>query len=272
MKKFFSCFIVIIQYLLIYFGSSILASILFSIYYSATISANQHNISLHDYIYKNPIPLTLLTSIIALVFFIMMIIAKYKNVTHYLCIKKIKFNNGAICILLALAVSFISLAGVNMLINYFPDYKKVSDTINSSFSSLMGIVSIIVLLPIFEEIFFRGIIFNELRTRINVIAALIIQALIFALFHGNIIQGIYTFILGLVLGIALLWTESIWSNIIIHISYNFFGTFFLPIIIYYTGSPLIFYLSFGTILTFFGIYLFYKNTDKPHIKSRHFNF
>nr|WP_279386590.1 CPBP family intramembrane metalloprotease [Clostridium sporogenes] len=39
----------------------------------------------------------------------------------------------------------------------------------------------------------------------------------FALFHGNILQGMYAFILGIILCILYLKTGSIWSNILCHI-------------------------------------------------------
>ncbi|HEY9062510.1 MAG TPA: type II CAAX endopeptidase family protein [Pseudobacteroides sp.] len=83
---------------------------------------------------------------------------------------------------------------------------------------VMGIVT-----PIFEEFFFRGIIYNELRKNLPVVVALIIQAVIFAAFHGNIIQAIYTIILGVLLALIYNWYKSILSPIIFHLGFNISG-------------------------------------------------
>ena len=41
--------------------------------------------------------------------------------------------------------------------------------------------------------------------------------------HGNIVQGIYTFILGLVLGIIYIYTNSLYGSMLMHIIYNLLG-------------------------------------------------
>jgi membrane protease YdiL (CAAX protease family) len=133
--------------------------------------------------------------------------------------------------------------------------------------NVVGILLAVILIPIFEEIFFRGIIFNELRNRINPTASIIISSLIFALFHGNILQGIYTFMLGVLLSLVYTWTRSIWSIITMHITYNFLGTIVVPIIIYYTEFFTVGYLIIGGALTTALSYLMYKRTKYMHYEE-----
>ena len=106
----------------------------------------------------------------------------------------------------------------------FPSYNEVAKTISSSTDSIFSLISIIVLIPICEEIVFRGVIFGYLKKRYNLIVSLIIQALAFGFMHGNIVQGIYTFILGLVLGIIYIYTNSLYGSMLMHIIYNLLGS------------------------------------------------
>ncbi len=79
--------------------------------------------------------------------------------------------------------------------------------------------------PIFEELLFRGLIFGELSKAMPVFLANIIQALLFALMHANVIQGVYTFILAFMLGMVLYKTRCIYIPIIMHIVFNMLSSF-----------------------------------------------
>ena len=115
-----------------------------------------------------------------------------------------------------------------------------------------------------EEIIFRGCIFGILKRNINITAALIIQALVFAIIHENIVQSSYVFFLGLILGFTFIYTGSLLGNIICHIIFNLLGMMLLPLLasIYY--SPII-YIIIGVMLIIFSLYL-YKKEQKNIIK------
>lgn len=70
-----------------------------------------------------------------------------------------------------------------------------------------------------EEIVFRGIMMQSLR-RYGDIFALVASALIFGIFHLNLIQMPYAFILGLFIGYFVMRTGSLWVGIIIHFINN----------------------------------------------------
>ena len=50
--------------------------------------------------------------------------------------------------------------------------------------------------------------------------AVLVQALIFGIMHLNLVQGIYTFILGIVLALIYMYSDSILGNITVHIIFN----------------------------------------------------
>ena len=53
----------------------------------------------------------------------------------------------------------------------------------------------------------------------------IIQALLFALYHGNVYQGTYAFIIGLIFGYIFILTGSALPGMVAHSSVNLFGLF-----------------------------------------------
>lgn len=59
---------------------------------------------------------------------------------------------------------------------------------------LYGIVS-----PIAEEIVFRGILYNRMKKALPVTGALMLSALLFGLYHGNVVQALYGFLMGMLI-------------------------------------------------------------------------
>ena len=62
---------------------------------------------------------------------------------------------------------------------------------------ILSIIVIALLPAIFEELLFRGVIFNSFNKKWGPFIAAIVSALIFGIYHMNWIQGINAFILGL---------------------------------------------------------------------------
>ena len=96
-----------------------------------------------------------------------------------------------------------------------PEY-EVPETI----PGIIIYVITLTLAPAFiEEIIFRGIVMQSLR-RFGDMFALVASALIFGIFHLNLIQMPYAFILGLCIGYLVMRTGSLWVGIIIHLINN----------------------------------------------------
>ena len=80
-------------------------------------------------------------------------------------------------------------------------------------------LSLTVLPAFIEEIIFRGIVMQSLR-RFGDIFALVASSLIFGIFHLNLIQMPYAFILGLCIGYFVMRTGSLWVAVAIHLVNN----------------------------------------------------
>lgn len=90
--------------------------------------------------------------------------------------------------------------------------------------SFLMILYVVFLGPVGEELIFRGVTMRCARQIFPFWAANLMQALLFGIFHMNVIQGSYAFVLGIILGIVCEKLGSIYYSIFLHICFNFFGT------------------------------------------------
>ena len=76
--------------------------------------------------------------------------------------------------------------------------------------------------PFFEELFFRKIAIDHLNMYGEKLA-IVVSAVLFGLFHGNISQAIYASLLGLILGYVYTRTGNLKYSFILHALLNFFN-------------------------------------------------
>lgn len=74
--------------------------------------------------------------------------------------------------------------------------------------------------PLVEELLFRGVLFEELRKEISLKVTIFLTALVFGIYHFNILQSSNAFFLGLVLAYVYYKTRSIKASIIVHATNN----------------------------------------------------
>ena len=87
-----------------------------------------------------------------------------------------------------------------------------------------------VLIPIIEELLFRGIIMGEFLATMKADAAVFLAALIFGTMHMQPVQIGYAFVCGLILGYVYLYSNSLLLSIALHIIFNLLGGI-LPILL-----------------------------------------
>jgi len=122
---------------------------------------------------------------------------------------------------------FISIA-MGVLIVFNPLIVSISlfsqDQVNNIVTSIADkpvdvfvFLNLVVFIPIFEELLFRGLILSGLKNSYNIIIALIISSVIFGLFHVDILGA---FIFGLWLGWIYLKTNNILLCVLVHSACN----------------------------------------------------
>ena len=102
----------------------------------------------------------------------------------------------------------------------FAEYDKLVSNVVGVTSSGAMLLAVLVLAPIAEEILFRGLILGYLRSSMYAPLAILLQGLLFGVYHGNMIQGIYAFVLGSVLGLIAYRFDSVIPGIIFHMALN----------------------------------------------------
>lgn len=108
------------------------------------------------------------------------------------------------------------------------DYSEVESTMGAE--SVVAVISLVVMAPLAEEVFFRGVALEFARRGVRSwMAANVLQALLFGIAHGNIVQGVYAFAIGFVLGMVRLRTRRLWPGMALHFGVNcsslFVGSF-----------------------------------------------
>ncbi|MCB2292842.1 CPBP family intramembrane metalloprotease [Clostridium algoriphilum] len=137
-------------------------------------------------------------------------------------IKKISVKQVYLIMLVAVG-TYIFAVGINSVsMKLFPvaikDSMQISNLLNSS-SLLLGLIVVVLLPAFFEEVFFRGI-FLDAYEGVNKKVKYIIITLIFATFHGNVMQIIYVMFLGLILLKVREHTGSIVGSMTLHAANN----------------------------------------------------
>lgn len=132
--------------------------------------------------------------------------------------------------------------------------EKIS--IPTVFLFLPTILDAVILAPLYEEIIFRGIIFNKLKEGFSVKSTIIISSIFFTFAHMIplnflTLEHIYTIIISLILGYVVYKTNCIWNSIIIHMLYNL-----MVICVHSFNLGINIYLSFFTLIL--SIYIIYK--------------
>lgn len=184
---------------------------------------------------------------------------------------KAVFSIKNIGIYIALGIGCqLFMSGVLSLIR--PLFKTLFDyydeTINSIFigDTLIAAVYVVILAPVIEELMLRGILLNRLRYEIPFYAANLLQATVFGIYHWDIIQGIYAFGIGLILGYIFEKTKTLCAPIFVHMLINGSGFLIQETKI---GEYISVWMAvvIGGVLLFTGLFGFIKSTKKDSMEK-----
>lgn len=151
------------------------------------------------------------------------------------------------CVVLTMLVSVLA----QLLPEAFSSYTELMANISYK-NSWITVLYVLLIGPVSEEMIFRGAIMDRLRIAFPFWLANVLQAALFGLYHMNLIQGLYAFLLGLVLGLICRVTGSIFAAALTHIIFN--STSYLMEIFFPGERSSEAYILFGVVL--FGIILF----------------
>lgn len=84
----------------------------------------------------------------------------------------------------------------------------------------LSLLVTVILAPLAEEFLFRGVTMRMAQQVMPFMLANLLQAVMFGIYHMNLIQGVYAFGLGIILGFTAEYFQSIWASILLHAFVN----------------------------------------------------
>lgn len=143
--------------------------------------------------------------------------------------KKMKFSH----ILIAFAICYAATYFSNLVGNFITtiisvikqsQVENVMTTITGQMSWWCNFIIIVIAAPIMEELLFRKFLIDRM-SRYGQGVAIVTSGLMFGLFHGNLNQFAYAFVIGVFFGFIYVKTRNIIYTIIMHMITNFIGGF-----------------------------------------------
>ncbi|ASW43274.1 abortive infection protein [Clostridium isatidis] len=219
-------------------------------------------LGIENYIGSSMSIIFILNNIITAVTILIIYRVRKKNIKEELQFIKSNNLNMIIAIILGLSIwlfdsgvlSIIQEAG--LLAEHFATMEETLSPITQG-NMFIVIISVGIIGPFVEELIFRGLIYKTLIKKFSVLWTIIIQAILFGLFHFNLIQSAYATLMGILLGYAVYKTKSIWPAVLMHIVNNLASSIIpelVPEAIITRGVHIAF-IILGTIGVFASIYL-----------------
>ena len=141
-------------------------------------------------------------------------------------------------------ISVALAVGLNMLfaamgwLGSSESYQEVSTNLYAV-SIPAGLLLYGIYSPLVEELLFRGIIFTQVKSYMKHLGSALLSSALFATYHGNPVQFVYSFFFGIVLAYA----------------YHYSGDFAVPVVIHGAVNVLVFLASTYGLLTGSGVQL-----------------
>lgn len=197
------------------------------------------------------VPLTALSGLLALLCLAIFCRVRRQSIGQMVPVARCPgayYGGGALlgvglCLLTGLALSVLPIPE-----SWMTSYESGVEVLEEG-NPVMNFIGTVLVAPVVEETFFRGLLYTRLREGMPKIFAAVLAALVFGAMHGTVLWTIYTFVLGLVFIAMLEYSGSMVPGILAHMAFNLFGQFELAF------HPL-FILAAGMLCTAAGVLLF----------------
>lgn len=222
-KTIFKALGMILLLLLVYAitQGTVTAAVMKLYYFFSTGSFDVPSDAVSDGIYYSAMALGLILSSLAIMLFLHLtrFFRLRSGIFRSIKIKPLLFSTGLV---------FSSIFALNIFVQLFPLEDNLKTEFNGLSHNIWGAVSIAIIAPLLEEVFFRGAMQGYLLRRFEKPwLAILLSALVFGVFHLNPVQVVYATLLGIVLGWIYYRTGSLLSVIVGHVLNNTLATFTL---------------------------------------------
>ncbi len=236
-KEYVNVLLYPILLILIEFSLIFVFTIIFSLNTNLEVGTVLYQEKLNLFLSNYKLLIVIITSFILLPLILKKVKISIKNITK---------NNLIIYIMIGICIGLsynLLLCCINKMVYFTNLYDYVNKNI------LITLLTTGILGPILEEFVFRGVVYEKLKKFNKKSTSLLITGMLFGLFHGNIIQFVYAFLLNFILIKSYEKEKSILAPILIHVSANSVTTLLLNFIIQINiFSTIILFLIFLIVL------------------------
>lgn len=92
-------------------------------------------------------------------------------------------------------------------------------------SLVVGLILYGVVSPFVEEVIFRGFLYGRMKVYMSKVVALFLSSLLFGIYHGNLVQGTYGFIMGVIFALVYEKYKNFYLAAIMHAMANLVAYF-----------------------------------------------
>lgn len=102
-------------------------------------------------------------------------------------------------------------------------YSEVEAVTVPYWDSVLEFFAAVLVVPLVEELAFRGALFGEFNCKFNAVVSAVLSAVVFGLLHGVSVHIGYAIICGILLALIYYYSGSIWVSYIVHAVFNLIG-------------------------------------------------
>lgn len=155
------------------------------------------------------------------------IIYRYSKIQFIIDLKKRITRSYIFLLPLAFLVNtgLSRLIGILSNVNISDNYEQIEKNLFSG-SVAIQILTLVFVMPLMEEMIFRGLVYNRIKEYTNnKMTGAILSSAMFGLYHFDLLQGLYAFVLGLILVFIMEKFGTITAPILLHMMCNLFAIF-----------------------------------------------
>ena len=168
----------------------------------------------------------IINAILAIAIYVIIAKCRNKSFMEEASIKRISVNT--------VLLSFITAVGCTCFFTYGMELLPIPDGLvegmvkgNAQLADIpvwQSIAATSIIVPILEEIVFRGFVFSRLNRVMSTWIAVVITSILFGMVHGQLLWAVWAAAMGVVFNIVRIKTDSIIPSIIMHIANNSYST------------------------------------------------
>ncbi|PKM54311.1 MAG: hypothetical protein CVV00_08690 [Firmicutes bacterium HGW-Firmicutes-5] len=209
-----------------------------------------------EYVSDHPLEYTLISWLMVACFFLSVVIFSKQKLSQTFAIRHMSIKNSLTSMVTGIGLVFL----MNGLIRFISaatdiEFSYLSSSTFRVYNLWFLMVVVGILTPIFEELFFRGVVLSRLSHGFGPLVSILLSSVMFSLSHMNPVQSIYVFPVGLLAAYLVYKTGSIFSAIWLHTLYNILNIYLAKIDFFqYNSVQLLVLMLIGICLLGIGLY------------------